>query len=39
MNSSMKEKMHTGDLYLPMDKEIMEEQIRCLEQLYEFNMC
>lgn len=38
MNSSMKEKMHTGDLYLPMDKEIMEEQIRCLEQLYEFNM-
>lgn len=29
--------MHTGELYLPGDKEIMEEQLRCLERLYDFN--
>lgn len=34
---SMKEKMHTGELYLPGDKEIMEEQTLCLEKLYDFN--
>lgn len=34
----MKDKMHTGELYLPGDKEIMEEQTRCLEKLYDFNM-
>lgn len=34
---SMKEKMHTGELYLPADKEIMKEQMRCLEKLYAFN--
>lgn len=34
----MKERMHTGELYLPGDNEIMEEQIRCLDRLYEFNM-
>lgn len=33
-----KEKMHTGDLYLPTDKEILKEQMQCLERLYEFNM-
>lgn len=33
----MKEKMHTGELYLPGDKEIMEEQTLCLEKLYDFN--
>lgn len=35
--STMKEKLHTGELYLPGDDEIMEEQLRCLDRLYEFN--
>ena len=30
-------KMHTGDLYLPNDKEIFEKQIECLDKLYDFN--
>ena len=34
----MKDKLHTGELYLPADDEIMEEQIKCLDRLYEFNM-
>jgi hypothetical protein len=33
----MKEKMHTGELYLPGDKEIVEIQTKCLDMLYEFN--
>lgn len=33
----MKDKMHTGDLYLPGDEEIMREQTACLEKLYDFN--
>ncbi len=33
----MKEKMHTGELYLPGDDEIAEEQTRCLEKLCDFN--
>lgn len=32
-----KEKMHTGDLYLPNGDEIMTEQTRRLERLYDFN--
>lgn len=36
--SDMKEKMHTGELYLPGDDEIMKEQTKCLERLYEYNM-
>lgn len=32
-----KEKMHTGELYLPGDPEIMERQIKCLDRLYDFN--
>lgn len=36
--SNMKEKMHTGELYLPGDDEILEEQVRCLDLLYDFNM-
>ena len=32
-----KEKMHSGDLYLPGDEEIMREQLRCLDKLYDFN--
>lgn len=35
--SNMKEKMHTGELYLPGDEEIMKEQLLCLDRLYEFN--
>lgn len=35
--SNMKGRMHTGELYLPGDAEIMAEQAKCLEQLYEFN--
>lgn len=34
---SMKERMHTGELYLPNDDSIMTEQLRCLDLLYEFN--
>ena len=34
---SMKERMHTGELYLPGDEEIMSEQTKCLEKLYDFN--
>lgn len=34
---SMKEKMHTGELYLPGDDEIMSEQEKCLDMLYDFN--
>lgn len=33
----MKEKLHTGELYLPDDEEIMKEQLLCLEKLYDFN--
>ncbi len=32
-----KEKMFSGDLYLPGDDEIMEEQLKCLDMLYDFN--
>lgn len=34
---SMKERMHTGELYLPGDEEIMQEQLCCLDRLYDFN--
>ncbi len=34
---AMKDKMHTGELYLPGDEEIVREQMECLERLYEFN--
>ena len=33
----MKNRMHTGELYLPGDPEIMAEQMLCLEKLYDFN--
>ena len=33
----MKDKMHTGELYLCGDEEIMKEQFKCLEKLYDFN--
>lgn len=34
---SMKEKLHTRELYLPDDDEIMQEQLLCLDKLYDFN--
>ena len=36
--SRMKDRLHTGELYLPGDEEIMEEQTKRLNRLYEFNM-
>ena len=33
-----REKMHTGDLYLPNDETILEEQLKCLDRLYDYNM-
>ena len=36
--SQMKERMHTGDLYLSGDQEIIEWQTKCLDRLYDFNM-
>lgn len=35
--SKMKDRMHTGELYLPGDMEIMKRQEQCLELLYQFN--
>jgi len=32
------EKMHSGDIYNPSDDTIFEEQIKCLDRLYDFNM-
>ncbi len=34
---SNKEKMHSGDIYDPNDSNIMSEQAKCLEKLYDFN--
>ncbi len=34
---SMREKLHTGELYLPDDEEIMKEQLQKLDRLYDFN--
>ena len=33
----MKDRMHTGELYLPGEPEIMEWQTECLDRLYDFN--
>ncbi len=30
--------MHSGELYLPMEKELFEYQLQCLERLYDYNM-
>ncbi len=32
------EKLHSGEIYAPGDDEIMEQQLKCLEKLYDFNM-
>lgn len=34
---SIREKLHSGELYDPMDQELFEEQLRCLERLYDYN--
>lgn len=34
---NVKEKMHSGDVYDPADKEIAVEQLLCLEKLYDYN--
>ena len=34
----MKERMHTGEIYVPDDEEIMSEQLKRLDKLYDFNM-
>lgn len=34
---TMKDRMHTGELYLPADEEIITWQTQCLDRLYEFN--
>lgn len=34
----MKDKMHTGELYLPGNDEILKRQTKCLDRLYDFNM-
>ncbi len=33
----MRNKLHTGELYLPNDDSIMSEQLTCLDRLYDFN--
>lgn len=33
----MFDKLHGGEMYLPMDKEIMKVQLACMEKLYEFS--
>ena len=34
---SSHDQLHTGELYLPMDPSILEEQLACLDRLYTFN--
>lgn len=34
---NMRDKLHTGELYLPNDETIVKEQNQCLERLYAFN--
>lgn len=34
---SIFDKLHSGEIYDPADKEIMEIQLKCLDRLYEFN--
>lgn len=33
----MFDKLHSGDLYLPGDEELMAAQLKCLDKLYDFN--
>ena len=34
---TMKDRLHTGEIYFPNDSEIVEDQLRRLERLYDFN--
>ena len=34
---TLKEKMHSGELYLPNDEDLLKEQMQCLDRLYDFN--
>ncbi len=34
----MMDKLYSGELYLPMDGEIVKEQTKCLDKLYDYNM-
>ena len=34
---SMRDKLHTGQLYLPMDDSIMKDQLKKIDRLYDFN--
>lgn len=34
---TLREKMHGGELYIPTDKELLEEQAHYMELLYDFN--
>lgn len=34
---TQREKMHSGEIYNPSDEAIMQEQLLCLERLYDFN--
>ncbi len=34
---SNRDQLHTGELYLPMDPSILDEQLACLDRLYTFN--
>lgn len=34
---AQRDKLHTGELYLPNDETIFDEQIKCLDKLYDFN--
>ena len=36
--STMKERLHTGELYLPGDEEILEEQFKCLDRLCDYKL-
>ena len=35
--SEMKDRLHTGELYLPNDPDIIREQMACMELLYDYN--
>ena len=38
MSMTQLEKIHSGEIYNPADDEIMEQQLQCLNKLYDFNM-
>lgn len=37
MEKRIQEKLHTGELYLPNNEEIMKVQLECLDRLYDYN--